>query len=188
MAPLVHHFNPCTTYCPLPPLLLLLLPTPLLLLPLLLLPLLLLLFWRVIADVMLVASLLATFQQSIQQQHRTYTRQQLHLTPTPTLHRGSIAPLVHHFSPCTTYSPPPPLLLLLQQLPPLLLLLLLLFWRVIAEVMLVASLLATAFSVMAKQERMWPRSSGSSQVCCCSGVPYLRRQAGTHDHDSISSW
>jgi hypothetical protein len=58
-----------------------------------------------------------------------------------------------------------------------LLLLLLLFasLRVIADVMLVASLLATAFSVMAKQDRMWPRSSGSSHVCCCSGVPYLHQ-------------
>jgi len=77
----------------------------------------------------------------------------------PTLQRGSMAPLVHHFSPVTLY---PPLLLLLLLLlappcPPM---------RVIAAVMFVASLLATSFSVMAKQERMWPRSRGSSQVCC----------------------
>jgi hypothetical protein len=37
--------------------------------------------------------------------------------------------------------------------------------------MLVASLDATAFSVMAKHERIAPRSSGSSHRCCCSGVP-----------------
>jgi hypothetical protein len=98
-----------------------------------------------------------------------------------------MAPLVHHFSPCTTYWPPPPLqqlLLLLPPPPPPLLLLLL---RVIAEVMLVASLLATAFSVMAKQERMWPRSSGSSQVCCCSGVPYLQSKCNYTTQRSIGS-
>lgn len=39
--------------------------------------------------------------------------------------------------------------------------------------MLVASLEATAFSVIAKQERMEPRSSGTSHARCCSGVPYL---------------
>jgi hypothetical protein len=45
-------------------------------------------------------------------------------------------------------------------------------------VMFVASLEATAFSVMAKHERMVPRSRGTSQRCCCSGVPYL---AGTSE-------
>ena len=39
--------------------------------------------------------------------------------------------------------------------------------------MLVASLEATAFSVIAKHERISPRSSGSSHWRCCSGVPYL---------------
>jgi hypothetical protein len=38
--------------------------------------------------------------------------------------------------------------------------------------MLVASADATAGSVMVKQERMRPSSSGSSHRACCSGVPY----------------
>jgi hypothetical protein len=131
-----------------------------------------------------------------------------------TWQRGSIAPLVHHFTPSTTYSeaprlllPPPaalplllPLLLLLLAAPPptprpsskppgllvgLVGLLLggLLLVEVVragrmAEVILVASLLATAFSVMAKQERMAPRSSGSSHVTCCCRVPYLVGEQG----------
>ena len=41
--------------------------------------------------------------------------------------------------------------------------------------MLVASADATAGSVMVKQERMRPSSSGSSQRACCSGVPYRAR-------------
>jgi hypothetical protein len=52
--------------------------------------------------------------------------------------------------------------------------------RVIAAVMFVASLEATSFSVIAKQERMLPRSSGTSHVCCCSAVPYLRGQSHRH--------
>lgn len=70
-----------------------------------------------------------------------------------------MAPLVHHLSPRTTYEPP---LLLLLALPPT---------RLMDDVMLVASLLATSFSVIAKHERMVPRSSGSSHVTCCSRVP-----------------
>jgi len=92
-----------------------------------------------------------------------------------------MAPLVHHFSPCTTYDE-----LLVMLLPaeaaatpplPAPKLLLLLLSLVMADVMLVASLLATAFSVMAKQDLIWPRSSGSSQVRCCSRVPYLQAAA-----------
>ena len=44
--------------------------------------------------------------------------------------------------------------------------------------MLVASLLATSFSVMAKQERMWPRSRGSSQRSCWAREPYLHAGGG----------
>ena len=38
--------------------------------------------------------------------------------------------------------------------------------------MLVASLEATSGSVIEKDERISPASSGSSHCCCCSGVPY----------------
>src|SRR6202050_1645606 len=41
--------------------------------------------------------------------------------------------------------------------------------------MFVASELATSGSVMAKQLRIRPSSSGSSHVRCCSGVPYRSR-------------
>jgi len=44
--------------------------------------------------------------------------------------------------------------------------------------MLVASADATAGSVMVKQERMRPSSSGSSQRACCSGVPYRASTCG----------
>ena len=39
----------------------------------------------------------------------------------------------------------------------------------------VASLDATAGSVMAKHERISPRSNGASQRRCCAGLPYRRR-------------
>jgi len=38
--------------------------------------------------------------------------------------------------------------------------------------MLVASEEATEGSVMAKQERIWPLSSGSNHCLCCDGLPY----------------
>ena len=38
----------------------------------------------------------------------------------------------------------------------------------------VASLDATAGSVMAKHERISPRSNGASHRRCCAGVPYLK--------------
>ena len=41
--------------------------------------------------------------------------------------------------------------------------------------MLVASEEATSGSVIAKQDRMLPRSSGSSHSRCCSAVPYRAR-------------
>jgi hypothetical protein len=85
-----------------------------------------------------------------------------------------MAPLVHHFSPLTLYPPSLPLLLLLLV-------------RVMAAVMLVASLLATSFSVMAKQERMRPRSSGSSHATCCSRVPYLHAGEGSEAHAAAGS-
>ena len=64
--------------------------------------------------------------------------------------RGSIAPLVHHLRPLTTYSSPS---------------------RSIRVAMLVASLLATSGSVIANAERIVPASNGSSQVFFCSSVP-----------------
>ena len=67
-----------------------------------------------------------------------------------TAQRGSIAPLVHHLRPVMTYSSPS---------------------RSIRVAMLVASLLATSGSVIAKAERMRPASSGSSQACFCCSVP-----------------
>ncbi len=44
-----------------------------------------------------------------------------------------------------------------------------------AERILVASEEATSGSVIAKQERIWPRSSGSSHFSCCWVEPYLAR-------------
>jgi hypothetical protein len=67
-----------------------------------------------------------------------------------TLHRGSPAPLVHHFRPLTTYSPPS---------------------RVMLARMLVASDDATSGSVIAKHERISPASSGRSQRSFCSSDP-----------------
>ena len=63
------------------------------------------------------------------------------------MHSGRIAPLDHHLRPFTTYSSPS--------------------WVIVAE-MLVASDEATAGSVIEKQERISPRSSGSSHCCSCS--------------------
>mmetsp|Transcript_1612 Transcript_1612/g.6359 ORF Transcript_1612/g.6359 Transcript_1612/m.6359 type:complete len:247 (+) Transcript_1612:1979-2719(+) len=72
------------------------------------------------------------------------------------LHLGSSAPLAHHLRPLSTS------------------------WSVAASCaqtacMLVASLDATAGSVMAKHERILPSSSGLSQRSCCSCVPYRAR-------------
>ena len=67
------------------------------------------------------------------------------------LQRGSVAPVVYHLCPLMTYSPPS---------------------LTIDACTLVASLDATAGSVIAKHERISPSSSGVSQRACCSGVPY----------------
>src|SRR5712692_9452284 len=68
------------------------------------------------------------------------------------LQRGSIAPEVHHLRALMTY----------ELLPS----------RRIEASMLVASEEATAGSVIAKDERISPLSSGFSQRSCCSGVAY----------------
>ena len=68
-----------------------------------------------------------------------------------TLQRGSFAPDDHHLWPLITYSSPS---------------------RTIDASILVASEDATAGSVIAKQERISPRSKGLSHCSCCSGVPY----------------
>src|SRR5215470_8314919 len=67
------------------------------------------------------------------------------------LQRGSPAPEDHHLRPLITYSFPS---------------------RRMLDSMFVASEEATAGSVMAKQERISPASSGLSQRSFCSGVPY----------------
>ena len=67
------------------------------------------------------------------------------------LQRGSVAPVVYHLCPLMTYSSPS---------------------RTIDACTLVASLDATAGSVIAKHERISPARSGVSQRACCSGVPY----------------
>src|SRR5262252_8645499 len=64
--------------------------------------------------------------------------------------RGSPAPDVHHLRPLITYSSP---------------------FRRMLERMLVASEEATSGSVMAKQERISPASSGLSHFSFCSAVP-----------------
>ncbi len=66
------------------------------------------------------------------------------------LQRGSPAPLVHHFWPLRTTSSPST-----SQV----------------AFMLVASLEATAGSVIAKPERISPASSGLSQRSFCSSLP-----------------
>ena len=66
------------------------------------------------------------------------------------LQRGSPPPLDHHLRPLITYSSPS---------------------RAIELSMLVASDEATAGSVMAKQERILPSSSGISHSFFCSSVP-----------------
>ena len=66
--------------------------------------------------------------------------------------RGSPAPLVHHFWPfSTTWSP----------------------WTSQVAFIFVASLDATAGSVIAKPERISPASRGFSQRSFCSALPYL---------------
>src|SRR5262245_35727302 len=67
------------------------------------------------------------------------------------LHRGSPAPDVHHLWPLMTYQSPS---------------------RMMRDWILVASEEATSGSVMAKQERILPSSSGVSQRSLCSGLPY----------------
>src|SRR5271170_250296 len=66
------------------------------------------------------------------------------------LQRGSPAPELHHLRPLITYSLPS---------------LVMLDW------MLVASLLATSGSVMAKQERISPLSNGVIHFSFCSWLP-----------------
>src|SRR5262245_60794406 len=67
------------------------------------------------------------------------------------LHRGSPAPEVHHLRPLITYSSPS---------------------RAIDDCMLVASDEATSGSVIAKQDRISPLSSGVSHRVLGSSVPY----------------
>jgi hypothetical protein len=67
-----------------------------------------------------------------------------------TRQRGSPAPEMYHLRPFNTYSPPS---------------------RAMLERMLVASDEATSGSVIAKQERICPASSGSSHRARCAGVP-----------------
>jgi hypothetical protein len=64
--------------------------------------------------------------------------------------RGLVALVVYHLRPLMTYSSPS---------------------RMIELSMLVASLDATAGSVIANDDRISPASSGTSQRSCCSGVP-----------------
>ena len=69
---------------------------------------------------------------------------------TSSLQRGSAAPVLHHLRPLMTYSSPS---------------------RSMRVSMLVASLEATAGSVMPKADRISPSSSGLSQRSFCSSVP-----------------
>ena len=78
---------------------------------------------------------------------------------TQILVRGSQAPLVHHLRPVTSQSP-------------------VAASRTMLDSMLVASELATAGSVMAKQDLISPASRGASQAACCSGVPYFISTCG----------
>ncbi len=64
--------------------------------------------------------------------------------------RGWVAFVVYHFRPLITYSSPS---------------------RTIELSMLVASLEATAGSVIANADRISPASSGDNHRSCCSGVP-----------------
>src|SRR4029077_14231800 len=64
--------------------------------------------------------------------------------------RGSPAPEVHHLRPLITYSSP---------------------MRSIRDLMLVASEEATSGSVIAKHDRIFPASSGSSHCLRCGSVP-----------------
>src|SRR4051812_27261090 len=67
------------------------------------------------------------------------------------LHRGSPAPVVHHLVPLITYESPS---------------------RAMLDRIFVASDDATPGSVMAKQERISPSSSGFSHRSFCSAFPY----------------
>src|ERR1700722_2960207 len=67
---------------------------------------------------------------------------------------GFPGPEMNHFRPLTTHESPSTLALV--------------------EIF-VASDDATSASVIAKQERILPSSSGTSQRCCCSGVPKAAR-------------
>ena len=71
-----------------------------------------------------------------------------------TLHLGSPAPEVHHFSPLITYSSPS---------------------RTADEHILVASEEATAGSVIANADRISPFSKGFNHLSCCSSFAYLAR-------------
>ena len=69
-----------------------------------------------------------------------------------TLHLGSPAPEVHHFSPFITYSSPS---------------------STASEQIFVASEEATAGSVMANAERISPLRRGFNHFSCCSSLAYL---------------
>ena len=69
-----------------------------------------------------------------------------------TLHLGSPAPEVHHFSPFITYSSPS---------------------KTAEEQILVASEEATAGSVIAKADLISPFNNGLSHLSCCSSFAYL---------------
>ena len=71
-----------------------------------------------------------------------------------TLHLGSPAPEVHHFSPLITYSSPS---------------------KTAVAAMLVASEEATPGSVIPKADLISPASKGLSHSSCCSLVPYLSK-------------
>ena len=66
------------------------------------------------------------------------------------LQRGSVAPVVYHLRPLITYSSPS---------------------RTIELSTLVASEEATSGSVIAKEERISPASSGFNHCSFCAGVP-----------------
>mmetsp|Transcript_21783 Transcript_21783/g.68237 ORF Transcript_21783/g.68237 Transcript_21783/m.68237 type:complete len:255 (+) Transcript_21783:319-1083(+) len=72
------------------------------------------------------------------------------------LQRGSPAPVVHTLRPLMTYSSPS---------------------RSMRVCTFVASEHALCGSVIAKHERISPRSSGCSHVCCCSRVPKCARSS-----------
>ena len=71
-----------------------------------------------------------------------------------TLHLGSPAPEVHHFSPFMTYSSPS---------------------RTAVVHIFVASEEATAGSVIAKADLIFPSKSGFNHLSCCSSLAYLAK-------------